>query len=425
MPDPLTLPEDVTELRRVFHARPESAFTEMWTSATVAAELRRLGYRVRTGPDAMDVSLVPALPEPGALAAAGDRAREWGAAAADLDAVRRGHTAVIADLDGDRPGPSVAVRVDMDALPLRESAAQEHAPARGGFASAHDGFMHACGHDAHVAIGLALARRLAGRGFPGRVRLLFQPGEEGGRGARAMLGAGAVDDVDRLYAIHVGLGLPSGTIAAGTHGFFATAKLRVTFTGRQAHASAAPEEGRNALLAAASATLGLHALPRFGAADTRVNVGVLHAGTAPNIVAAHAELLAELRSPDGGVCEELERRARAVLDGAATAHGVAVEVERIGASTTADCDPGPVRAVAEAARGVPGVAAVADTHPIGASDDATLLMRAVQANGGEAAYVGIGASSPAPHHSPEFDIDETCLPIAVATLERTISAATD
>lgn len=410
----------MTDLRRVFHAHPEPAFTELWTSATIAADLRRLGYRVRTGPDAMDLALVPAAPDAEALAAAAARARAWGAPDAGLDAVRDGCTAVIADLDGDRPGPSVAVRVDMDALPLLESHDDAHAPARGGFVSAHDGFMHACGHDGHVAIGLALARRLADRDFPGRVRLLFQPAEEGGRGARAMIGAGAVEGVDRLYAIHLGLGLPSGTVAAGTHGFFATAKLRVTFTGRQAHASAAPEEGRNALLAAASATLGLHALPRFGAADTRVNVGLLHAGTAPNIVASHAEMLAELRSTDGDVCDELERRGRAVLDGAATAHGVEVAVERIGHSTTADCHPDAVAAVTAAARGVPGVAEVAPSHPIGASDDATLLMRAVAEQGGAATYIGFGASSPAPHHSPEFDIDESSLPIAVATLENVV-----
>jgi len=408
----------VTELRRVFHAHPETAFTEVWTSATVAAELRRLGYRVRTGPEAMDLALVPAAPAPDELAAAVARAREWGAG--DLDAVRDGHTAVIADLDGDRPGPTVAVRVDIDALPLRESHDAAHAPAAAGFVSAHDGFMHACGHDGHIAIGLALARRLAGRDFPGHVRLLFQPAEEGGRGARAMLGADAVDGVDRLYAIHLGLGLPSGTVAAGTHGFFATAKLRVTFTGRQSHASAAPEEGRNALLAAASATLGLHALPRFATADTRVNVGVLRAGTAPNIVASHAEMLAELRSPDGDVCADLERRGRAVLDGAALAHGVEVAVERIGHSTTFDCSPGAVAAVTEAARGVPGVTEVVPSHDIGASDDATLLMRAVAANGGTATYIGFGASSPSPHHSPEFDIDESSLPIAVATLENAV-----
>lgn len=407
-------------LRRVFHAHPETAFTEVWTSATIAAELRRLGYRVRTGADAMDLALVPAVPDAGTLAAAVDRARGWGAGDDGLAVVRDGRTAVIADLDGDRPGPTVGVRVDIDALPLQESPDGGHAPARGGFVSAHDGHMHACGHDGHIAIGLALARRLAGRDFPGRVRLLFQPGEEGGRGARAMLGVGAVDGVDRLYAIHLGLGLPSGTVAAGTHGFFATAKLRVTVTGRQAHASAAPEEGRNALLAAASATLGLHALPRFAAADTRINVGVLNAGTAPNIVASHAEMLAELRSPDGDVCADLEKRGRAVLDGAALAHGVEVAVERIGHSTTFDCHPDAVAAITAAARDVPGVTEVVPSHDIGASDDATLLMRAVTENGGSATYIGFGASSPAPHHSPEFDIDESSLPIAVATLENAV-----
>lgn len=410
----------MTGLRRVFHAHPETAFTEMWTSATIAAELRRLGYRVRTGADAMDLALVPAAPDAEAMERAVDRARAWGAGDDGLAAVRDGHTAIIADLDGDRPGPTVGIRVDIDALPLQESRDGAHAPARGGFVSAHDGFMHACGHDGHIAIGLALARRLAGRDFPGRVRLLFQPAEEGGRGARAMLGVGAVDGVDRLYAIHLGLGLPSGTVAAGTHGFFATAKLRITFTGRQSHASAAPEEGRNALLAAASATLGLYALPRFAAADTRINVGALFAGTAPNIVAAHAEMLAELRSPDGDVCADLERRGRAVLDGAALAHGVEVAVERIGHSTTFDCHPDAVAAVTKAARGVPGVTEVVPSHDIGASDDATLLMRAVAENGGAATYIGFGASSPAPHHSPEFDIDESSLAIAVATLENAV-----
>ena len=411
---------DLVGLRRAFHARPETAFTELWTSVTVAAELRRLGWRVRTGPDALDLAHVPAPPAPGELERAAERARAWGAADADLRAVRDGRTAVVADLDGDSPGPVTAVRVDIDALPLDESDAPSHAPAREGFASLADGAMHACGHDGHIAIGLELARRLADGRFPGRVRLLFQPGEEGGRGARAMLAAGAVDGVDRLFALHLGLGLRVGEVAAGTSGFFANAKLLASFTGRPSHAAHSPEEGRNALLAAAQAALGVHALPRFAAADTRVNVGVLRAGTAPNIVAADAELRMELRATDGAVCDELERRARAVLDAAGAAHEVAVRTERIGAATTAPCDPGPVRAVAGAARSLPAVTRVLDDHRFGASDDATFLMRAVQERGGEATYLVVGASSPAPHHSPGFDIDETCLPIAVDVLERAI-----
>ncbi|GAA4065544.1 p-aminobenzoyl-glutamate hydrolase subunit AbgA [Actinomadura miaoliensis] len=413
---------DVVGLRRLFHAHPETAFTEFWTSVTIAAELRRLGYRVLTGADAIDLSGVPALPGPRELARAVERARAWGADDDELRVVREGHTAVVAELDGGVPGPVTAVRVDIDALPLAESAEPGHAPAREGFASRDPEVMHACGHDGHIAVGLELARRLATGGFPGRVRLLFQPAEEGGRGARAMLGAGAVAGVDRLYALHLGLGLPAGEVAAGTSGFFANAKLRVAFAGRQAHAAHAPEEGRNALLAAAQAALGLHALPRFAAADTRVNVGMLRAGTAPNIVAADAELLLELRATAGDVCDELARRARAVLTAAGAAHEVGVRIERIGAATTAACDPAAVRAIAAAARSLPAVTRVHTDHRFGASDDATFLMRAVQEQGGRATFLVAGASSPAPHHSPAFDIDEACLGIAADTLERAIRA---
>jgi aminobenzoyl-glutamate utilization protein A len=407
--------------RRLFHAHPETAFTELWTSVTIAAELRRLGVRVRTGPEAIDLCQVPALPGPPELAAAADRARAWGADEADLRAVLAGHTAVVADIEGAAPGPTVAVRVDIDALPLPESTAPGHLPAREGFAAASGhAAMHACGHDGHIAIGLELARRLSAGDFAGRVRLIFQPAEEGGRGARAMLGTDVLAGVDRLYALHLGLGLPIGEVAAGTHGFFANAKLRVIFTGRPAHAAAAPEEGRNALLAAAQATVGLHALPRFATADTRVNVGVLRAGTAPNIVAGTAELGLELRATSGEVCDELERRARNVLNAAGAAGEVAVRIDRIGGSTTAVCDPAAVRAVADAARSLPVVTKVHEDYRFGASDDATLLMRAVQAGGGTATYLVVGASSPAPHHSPEFDIDEACLGIAADVLERAI-----
>ncbi|MGH3390965.1 MAG: amidohydrolase [Actinomadura sp.] len=415
----------VVELRRLFHAHPEVAFTELWTAATIAAELRRLGWRVRTGPEAIDLSQAPALPGSGELAEAVERARSWGADADGLAAVRDGHTAVVADLDGDAAGPLTAVRIDIDALPLAEATAPDHVPVREGFASRAPGVMHACGHDGHIAVGLELARRLSADGFPGRVRLIFQPAEEGGRGARAMLAAGVVDGVDRLYALHLGLGLPVGEVAAGTYGHFANSKLRVRYTGRQAHASAAPEEGRNALLAAAQATLGLHALPRFAAADTRVNVGVLHAGTAPNIVAADAELRLELRATSGEVCEELDRRARAVLTAAGAAHEVEVRIEQIGAATTATCDPEAVREIAAAARSQPAVTAVHTDFRLGASDDATFLMRAVQEQGGRATYLVVGASNPAPHHSPEFDIDESCLDIAVETLVRSVRGTGD
>jgi aminobenzoyl-glutamate utilization protein A len=411
---------DVVALRRDLHRHPELGFTEIRTAARVIDELTAAGWQPRYGKDVGDVEGLAGLPDAATLAAAADRARAGGVAETLVAALRDGHTAVIAELAGDRPGPTVALRFDMDALPLVESAAPAHFPAANGFRSAYEGVMHACGHDGHVAIGIALARLLADRRFPGRVRLLFQPAEEGVRGARAMAAAGAVDGVDVFYATHLGMGLPVAAVAAATTGRFATGKFVARFTGRAAHASGSPESGRNALLAAATAALNVQALPRFAAADTRVNVGRLVAGTAANIVPAQAELAYEVRSKDSDVLAELVRRSTTMCGHAAAMQEVGCEVVETGRAGAAPCDPGPVAAVVAAASAVESVTAVYEEWPALGSDDATLFMARVQESGGTATYLGVGGGDIAPHHSALFDVDERALPAAVEVLEKVV-----
>jgi aminobenzoyl-glutamate utilization protein A len=411
---------DVIALRRELHQRPELGFTEIITAARVIGELEAAGWEISYGSAAIDVDGLPGLPSAALLEDAVLRARDQGVDPALVSALSGGRTAVVADLTGSRPGPVVALRFDMDALPIEESAEGGHLPADGKFRSLHPGVMHACGHDGHVAIGIALARRLADRDFPGRVRLLFQPAEEGVRGARGMIRAGVLEGVDQMYVIHLGCGLPVGTVAPSSDGRLATTKLRARFTGRASHAATAPEQGRNALLAAASATLNLHALPRFAAADTRVNVGRLVAGAASNIIAPDAEMLLEVRSTDGAVNAEMERRARNVLQSSAASYEVDVLIEETGRATTARGDQAAIDAFMAAAGAVSAVAAAQpETVPVG-SDDATLFMNAVQEAGGIATYGLVGADNPAPHHSPRFDIDERSLPLAVDLLDRLI-----
>ncbi|WP_327436831.1 amidohydrolase [Amycolatopsis alkalitolerans] len=258
--------------------------------------------------------------------------------ATDAAALAEEGAAIVADLESSRPGPTWALRFDMDALPVTEASGTEHFPAAQGFRSAYEGFMHACGHDGHVTIGLALAERLADREFAGTVRFLFQPAEDGGRGARAMPGADVIEGVDRFAAVHLGLDLPARTVGAGITGIFATTKTRARFGGVASHAAAAPQDGRNALLAAAAAVLGIHGLPRFSTADTRVNVGTLQAGGNVNIVPALAELTCEARSRDGAVNAELTERVKQVLRGTALAQGVEVDIEETGGSTSLTCD---------------------------------------------------------------------------------------
>jgi aminobenzoyl-glutamate utilization protein A len=410
----------VVAVRRDLHQHPELGFTEIRTAARVVTELSGLGWRTVYGRNAGDVRGLAGLPDQSTLDAAVERAYGCGVPDELVTALRDGHTAVLADLDGDRPGPTVALRFDMDALPILESADPGHVPAARGFRSSYDGIMHACGHDGHVAIGVALARRLADRRFPGRVRLLFQPAEEGVRGARAMVAAGAVDDVDVFYATHLGLGLPVAAVAATTTGRFATSKFSARFTGRAAHASGSPEAGRNALISAATAALNVQGLPRFAAADTRVNVGRLVAGTAANIVAAHAEMAFEVRSTDAEVLAEMARRSTLICESAAAMHDVLCEVVETGRAGAAPSDPGPVAAVVAAARTIPAVSEVHEAWPALGSDDATLFMDRVHTTGGTATYLGVGGGDIAPHHSDVFDVDERALPVAVALLEKLV-----
>lgn len=413
-------PSDVTDaaaVRRDLHAHPELGFTEIRTAARVDTALRSLGWTVRSGSEVFDATGLPGLPEASVLEHSAGRALAEGVPEELVARFSGGHTAVVADLHGNRPGRRVALRFDMDALPITEASADDHRPHRQGFASGHPGVMHACGHDGHVAIGLALAAALSTRDFPGSVRLLFQPAEEGVRGAQPMVAAGACADVDVLLAIHLAFGLPSGLLAPAATELIATSKYLVRFTGREAHAAKAPEQGRNALLAAATATLNLHALPRFAGAVTRVNVGRLQAGVAANVIAGAAELAYETRADTAEVAGELARRAELVVRAAAEMHEVEVELIRTGYATAATTDPVVAAALTSAAG---GLAEVCATHPLGASDDASLLMRAVQESGGVAGYAIVGSDSPGPPHSPRFDVDEEVLPVAVSWLERAV-----
>lgn len=405
-------------LRRAVHAYPETGFTEIVTAARIVTLLRAAGAAVRHGAPVCDVIGLAGLPPGSELAEAADRARSFGVEPSLVDDLSGGATGVVATLRGDRPGPVLALRFDIDALPVDEDGTEAHRPAARGFRSTRPGHMHACGHDGHVAVGVELGLRLAAdRSFPGEVRLLFQPAEEGVRGARAMLRAGACDGIDALLAMHLGIGLPVGTVAASAVGMLATVKQRITFTGREAHAALAPHDGRNALLGAAAATLALHALPPVPDTVTRLNVGRLVAGTAANIVPGRADLDVELRAGTAAACADLASRADTIVTGAAAMHGLDVTTTETGRATVARHDPTVRAAVTAAASRTAGVRECLPEATMTASDDATLLMSAVQDRGGRAGYLLVGAGSPAPHHHPRFDVDERCLPIAADLLE--------
>ncbi|MCU1633304.1 MAG: hipO [Micrococcaceae bacterium] len=410
-------PDRIIALRRQFHAHAEPGFLEYRTASVILAELRSRDIPVTTGAGAIDVARIALPPTQAEQDEWGRRAVEAGTPADDVAYFQQHGTAIIAELQGNRPGPTWGLRVDIDALPVEEESADDHAPAAGGYRSVTP-YMHACGHDGHAAIGLALADRLHDGDFPGRVRILFQPAEEGVRGAQPMIDAGVTRGVDRMLAVHLGGNLPTGTVVGGVTDAMATTKWTARFEGEASHAAAAPELGRHALAAAAQATLAILGLTRFAAADTRVNVGTFHADGSANIIPAVATITYETRSTSNDVLDDLNRRAEAVVQGAAQMYGVTVTSKTYGRAAVSQPDDDLLEGLARAADNVPAITTFTPKGASGGgSDDAHLLIRAVQEAGGLGTYVFVGASNPAPHHHRRFDVDENAIVIAVDLLE--------
>jgi aminobenzoyl-glutamate utilization protein A len=413
--------EQLSAFRRELHRNPEPAFVEFGTAARVEAAIEGLPVTVLTGRDAQHLEPVVNFPSPSTMDEWEARAIASGVPAERARYFRRNGTALVVDLEGNRPGPRWGLRVDIDALPMRESTDPTHFPAAHGFASVNPA-MHACGHDTHATMGVGLLHRLADHDFPGSLRILFQPAEEGVRGAQTMLDAGVADGIDRMLAVHVAGDTPLGTVVGSFTGGMATRKLKVDFTGKASHAAGTPEAGRNALLAAAMSALAIMAIPRFGSVDTRLNVGTLVAGDGVNIVPSTATMTCEARATVDATVDELVDRVRSIVEGSALAQGVAVTLALMGQSATVRPDDELVDLIVETAKARSAVEAVERTRSLAGSDDANLLIRHVQQRGGQGAYVMVGASSPGPHHSATFDVDERAIPLGMDVLESLIRA---
>ena len=409
--------ESMRSRRRDFHRYPETGWTEFRTTAKIAGILESLGYRVHFSSEFLRPEDVMGRK----IDVEAERSRAI-AQGADRETVTRigEYTGLYADLDTGRPGPFSALRFDIDCVDTTEAADAGHFPAREGFASVNAGRMHSCGHDGHTAVGLALAellrRDVEAGALSGRVRLIFQPAEEGVRGGYAMMKAGIVEGADYFFAMHLGLGKPTGEVFGGVNGFLCTTKLDADFEGVGAHAGGEPHKGKNALLAAATASLNLHAIAPHSGGATRINVGVLRAGEGRNVVPPKAHMKVETRGETNEIATYVYDRAVQILEGAALMHGVKLTVGKQGEANAADSTPELAQLVTDAASRADGVVLAGAARQMAGSDDACWLMKQVQDGGGQATYVGIGATSAAGHHNDRFDFDEAAMPIALGVL---------
>jgi amidohydrolase len=375
--DVARLDENAVALRRQIHARPETAFEEFGTAGLVADRMRARGLRVRTG---------------------------------------LGKTGVSALLDSGRPGRTVLLRADLDALPIVERTGLPFA--------ATNGKMHACGHDGHVAaLDMAADLLLHGRPERGRVVFAFQPAEESTGGATAMIADGVLTDPrpDAVFGVHLWTLLPLGKIGVAAGPMMAAVdEFRIEVVGRGGHA-ASPHETSDALLAAANVVQALQSvvsrrLPPLSPAV--VSVASIHGGEAFNVLPDRVVLTGTCRSFDPGAVDALPDLVPATAAAAAAVVGCVAETTYLRKSRPLVNDVGETARAARCAASVVGAGNVtADCRTMGGEDFSEFLARVP----GAFVFVGAAPASDPPgrrrtHHAPDFDIDERAIPVAARLL---------
>jgi len=412
--DMAALEKDLTRIRRDLHKHPETAWTEYRTTALIISELEKLGLPVEFGPQIHVPEKMFGMPGEAQMEACYKRALSESDRPDLIEKMKGGFTGCITEIQGALPGPTVGIRVDIDCNDVDEAMEAGHKPYDEGFASLHEHCMHACGHDAHTAIGIGTARILCTYRdkLPGKVILVFQPGEEGLRGAASLTATGRFAECDYFFGAHVGLrNLHVGAVAASSYGFLCSTKFDAVFHGLASHAGAAPDMGCNAIAAASAAVVNMLAISRHHGGSSRINIGTFHGGTGRNVIPDRAELAIETRGVTGEINDYMEKSAIRVMEGAAAMYGCTVETRFMGSAGSVTCDEDLVDKTVKILSEVDGVDEIIRSADFGGGEDVTTMMRDVQEHGGQVTEMIIGMPLLAPHHNRLFDVDERVIGI--------------
>ncbi len=364
---------ELVRYRRHFHAHPELSMAEHETAAFIERELRGLG----------------------------------------VDAIRTGvgKTGIIATLRGSRPGPVTLLRADMDALPVQELNDVT-------YRSCNEGVMHACGHDAHMAILLAAVRTLCNRRgeVHGSLVFCFQPGEEGFSGNKLMIEDGALENphVDRTFALHLYTGLDVGKIGVRDGAFFASSdRFEIELIGKGGH-GAMPQSAVDPVVGAAQLVVLLQTIASREIAPPQpvvVTVGSLHAGTTFNVIPERAHLQGTARTFDEGVRKELPERVERMILGVCEAMRLEYRLDYHWVYPPTINDAAVNAIVRNVGRELLGSGNVVDPHEIVMWSEDMAFMQQLRPG----AYFLVGARGSnvgsEPQHSARFDIDEHALEV--------------
>ena len=376
------LQPQLVEWRRSLHQRPELGFKEQLTAQFIAQKLQEWGIEHKTG-----------------IATTG----------------------IVATIASNRPGPVLAIRADMDALPVQE---ENDVP----YCSQHDGIMHACGHDGHIAIALGTAYYLSQHreDFTGTIKIIFQPAEEGPGGAKPMIEEGVLKnpDVDAIIGLHLWNNLPIGTVGVRTGALMAAVEcFRCTILGKGGH-GAMPHQTVDSVVVSAQIVNALQTIVARNVDPIEsavVTVGELHAGTAQNVIADTARMKGTVRYFNPKLEGYFGKRIEQVIAGVCQSQGASYELDYwhlyppvINNAKIAELVRSVASEVVETPAGI-----VPECQTMGGEDMAFFL----QAVPG--CYFFLGAANPAkdlayPHHHPRFNFDETALGMGVEIFVRCV-----
>jgi amidohydrolase len=378
------LQPQITVWRRQIHQRPELAFNEARTATLISQKLTEWGIDHQTG---------------------------------------IAKTGVVATIPGTKPGPVLAIRADMDALPIQELNDVE-------YRSQHDGVMHACGHDGHVAIALGTAFYLSRHRdtFCGTVKVIFQPAEEGPGGAKPMIEAGVLErpNVDAIVGLHLWNNLPVGTVGVRTGPMMAATEFfHCTIKGRGGH-GAIPHQTVDSIVVAAQVVNAIQTIVARNVDPLKsavVTLGELHAGSAVNVIADQARLSGTVRYFDAEYEGFFAQRLDEIIGGVCQAHGATHQLDYNPLYPPVINDPDMtdlVRSVALSVIETP-TGVVPDCQTMG-GEDMSFFLKAVPG-----CYFFLGAANEAkglayPHHHPRFNFDEAALTTGVEMFVRCVES---
>jgi amidohydrolase len=373
---PEKLVDRVVGTRRDLHMHPELGFQEDRTAGIIAARLRSLAYDVHTG-------------------------------------IAR--TGVIGVIRGGKPGRTIMLRADMDALPVLEENSQE-------YRSQNDGIMHACGHDGHVAILLGAAELIAARRdeLPGTVCLVFQPAEEGQGGAQAMVEEGVIERfrIERAYGLHLSSKYETGSLGFRSGPFYASSdSIEIEVLGKGGH-GAAPHDTIDPILTAAEFVTSLQQIVSRNIDPLEpavVTIGSIHGGTIHNVIPRTVRMMGTVRAFSDELRDSMAGRIERILKASCDAAGAAYDYQYLKRYPVTANDPDQTHYAETLARNILGDARVFAADKLMGAEDFSFFAQRVPA-----CFYTLGARGNSqtahPHHSSTFDIDEAALPAGVAMM---------